>query len=140
MARFTALRIAAALLAGVAAMPAAAQGWHDHDRSAGRGHPWHGPELERWHHGAWWHGSHHGRLGWWWIVGDTWYLYPAPIYPYPDPYVPPLVGPPPPPPVAVAPPPAPPVYYYWCDRPRGYYPAVPACRVPWRAVPAAPPS
>jgi hypothetical protein len=136
MARFTALRIAAALLAGAAAIPAAAQGWHDHDwerdRHVAREHPWHGPELERWRHGAWWHGSHHGQLGWWWVVGDAWYLYPVPVYPYPDPYAPPLVAAPPPPP-------APPVYY-WCDSPRGYYPAVPACRIPWRAVPAAPPS
>jgi hypothetical protein len=24
-------------------------------------------------------------MGWWWVIGPAWYLYPAPIYPYPDP-------------------------------------------------------
>jgi hypothetical protein len=124
MAHFIAVRIAAALLVGAATMPAAAEDWHDRDRDrdrhAAREHPWQGPEFERWRHGAWWHGNHHGRVGWWWIAGDVWYLYPAPVYPYPDPFAPPV--------------------YYWCDNPRGYYPAVPACALPWRAVPAPPPS
>lgn len=114
--------VAAALVAGAAALPAAADDWHDRDRD----HDWHGRhehhEHDRdWRRGAWWHGNHHGRVGWWWIVGDTWNYYPVPVYPYPDPYA------------------APPPVYYWCDNPRGYYPAVPACARPWRIVPAAPP-
>jgi hypothetical protein len=136
MARFIAFRIAAALVVGTATMPAAAQGWHDRDwerdRHVTREHPWQGPEFERWRHGRWWHGPHGGHVGWWWVVGGDWYFYPAPVYPYPDPYLPPVVA-------APVPPPAAPPVYYWCDHPRGYYPAVPACRAPWRAVPAAPP-
>src|SRR5690349_8921183 len=96
-------RLAASLLAalvGVAALPAAAEPWHDRDRDHWRHeHPWHGPEFERWHHGRWWHGAHHGRIGWWWVVGDVWYFYPAPVYPYPDPYIPPVIAAPAPPPV-----------------------------------------
>ncbi|HUZ71675.1 MAG TPA: hypothetical protein VMU87_01710 [Stellaceae bacterium] len=67
-----------------------------------------------------------GRLGWWWVVGPTWYFYPAPIYPYPypDPYVPPVV---------TAPPAA---TWYYCSNPAGYYPYVPQCPVPWQPVQA----
>ncbi|HTT96824.1 MAG TPA: hypothetical protein VMF58_02155 [Rhizomicrobium sp.] len=32
----------------------------------------------RWRH-TWWH----GRYGWWWNVGPSWYFYDAPAYPYP---------------------------------------------------------
>src|SRR5689334_6763878 len=97
MTRLTILSVAAALVAASAIMPAAADEWrrhdwdHDRDRHVEHEHPWHGPELERWRHGTWWHGRRHGQAGWWWIVGDVWYYYPAPIYPYPDPYVPPVV-------------------------------------------------
>jgi hypothetical protein len=82
----------------------------------------------RWRGGRWWHGWHDGRGGWWWIVGPTWYWYPAPVYPYPDPYLPPAVAP--------APPGPPARLYYWCDNPQGYYPYVPQCYAPWRAVSA----
>jgi hypothetical protein len=27
-------------------------------------------------------------------------------------------------------------YWYYCHHPRGYYPYVAACRVPWQGVPA----
>jgi hypothetical protein len=73
-----------------AALPAAAQQWHRHwgDREV-RHYPGH---IEYWHGGHWVHGFHHGRDGWWWVVGPTWYFYPAPVYPYPDPYsVPPPI-------------------------------------------------
>jgi hypothetical protein len=30
-------------------------------------------------------------VGWWWVIGPAWYLYPAPIYPYPDPDAPILI-------------------------------------------------
>ena len=49
----------------------------------------HERDLDRWHGGHWFHGKHFGRLGWWWVVGGAWYFYPAPVCPYPDPYVPP---------------------------------------------------
>lgn len=37
----------------------------------------------RWHQGHWHRGWAHGHYGWWWVVGGQWYLYPAPVYPYP---------------------------------------------------------
>lgn len=88
-----------------------------------REHDW-----DRWRGGRWVHGRHSGRFGWWWVIGDVWYFYPAPVYPYPNPYSPPVVVAP------TAPPP--PTNYYYCDNPAGYYPYVPSCRVPWRIVPA----
>jgi hypothetical protein len=93
--------------------------WHDHDIRR-----FHEHDFERWRGGHWVHGHHGGRLGWWWVIGPTWYFYPAPIYPYPDPYLPPTIAVPPP------------AIYYYCDNPPGYYPYVPACPTPWRAVPA----
>jgi len=84
----------------------------------------HEHDIELWRHGRWFHGDHLGRLGWWWIVGGVWYFYPAPVYPYPDPYVPPGV-------VAA---PGAVQYYYYCNRPHGYYPYVAVCRVPWSAI------
>lgn len=69
------------LLAAVS--PASADPWH------ARG-PYMGPpyrDYPHWHEGRWFHGPHDGRMGWWWIAGDGWYFYSAPVYPYPDPYV-----------------------------------------------------
>lgn len=109
--------------------PARAQ-WHDRDI-----HHFHEHDFDRWRGGRWIHGAHGGRLGWWWVVGGGWYFYPAPVYPYPDPYVPPVVAVPAPPPAVAT---ASPAQYYFCDRPRGYYPYVAACRVPWRVVVAPP--
>jgi hypothetical protein len=105
----------------LAALPAQADDhwWHDDM------HHFHEHDMGVWRAGHWFHGVHGGRPGWWWIVGGVWYFYPAPVYPYPDPYTPP---------VAVAP--APPSYY-WCAQPPGYYPQVATCLVPWQAVPAA---
>ena len=79
-----------------------------------------------WEGGRWRHEVHNGRDGWWWDVGGVWYYYPQPIYPYPDPFVPPVV---------VAPAPAPGAqFWYFCRNPRGYYPYVSRCVVPWQAV------
>ncbi len=83
--------------------------------------------IDSWHRGRWFHGWHDGRGGWWWIVSGLWYWYPSPIYPYPDPYRPPLVS---------APPPG--QYWYYCRYPAGYYPYVGVCRVPWQLVTASP--
>ncbi len=109
-------------IVGAGSLPARADErphwWHDDI------HHFHEHDMGVWRHGHWYHGAHAGRAGWWWIVGGVWYFYPAPVYPYPDPYVPPVVA-------------APPPTYYWCANPPGYYPQVPACVVPWQAVPAA---
>ena len=40
------------------------------------GHDW-------WRSGYWYHGRHTGYFGWWWVIGPSWYYYPAPVYPYP---------------------------------------------------------
>jgi hypothetical protein len=135
-----ALAIAGAV-GGLTATPALADDFHhdEHHGPHGRGRAapgpwWHGDihqfhehDVNIWRGGRWYHGRHGGRSGWWWIVGGIWYFYPAPVYPYPDPYVPPVVV-------------APPQTYYWCANPPGYYPQVPTCAVPWQAVPAnAPP-
>jgi len=102
----------------------------DRDRDI---HRFHERDFDAWRGGRWFHADHGGRLGWWWVVGDQWYFYPAPVYPYPDPYVPPVLAP------AAAvptPAPAPGTTWYYCDNPAGYYPYVAQCTAPWRAVPA----
>lgn len=95
---------------------------------------WHGDirrfheeDLPRWRAGHWFHGDHLGRGGWWWVVDETWYFYPAPIYPYPDPYVPPGM-------VALGPPAPPSQYWYYCPSAKAYYPYVPACPEGWAPV------
>ncbi len=95
----------------------------------------HDRDLHVWRGGHWVHGRHGGRLGWWWVVGGAWYFYPAPVYPYPNPYVPPVV-------VATPPPPdASPQYWYYCRSASAYYPYVTSCPEGWmQVVPqAAPP-
>ena len=109
----------------------AALAQHPHGRGGhGPGGHWRGDirhfhdhDFAYWRGGRWFHGAHGGRLGWWWVVGPSWYFYPAPIYPYPDPYVPPVVN---------APPPS--QTWYYCANPPGYYPYVAQCLVPWRPV------
>jgi hypothetical protein len=88
----------------------------------------HERDLGHWRGGRWFHGDHLGRLGWWWIVDGTWFSYPAPIYPYPDPYLPSAV-------VAQTPPPASaPAYWYYCASVKTYYPYVTACPEGWMQV------
>jgi len=103
---------------------------------------WHGGDMRRfhdrderaWRGGHWFHGDYGGRFGWWWIIGGNWYFYPQPVYPYPDPYVPPVVMPAQPVPL-----PAPArTYWYYCPNPSGYYPYVAACPTNWMLVPASP--
>ena len=109
----------------------------DHGRD-GRDHggPWRGEihkfhesDIGIWRRGHWVHGRHDGRIGWWWIVRGVWYFYPVVVYPYPDPYQPP---------VAAVPPTAP-QYWYQCSNPAGYYPYVAQCASGWQKVPATPP-
>jgi hypothetical protein len=102
-------------------------GDYHHDNHGGwqgdRGHPFPRYDIDRWHSGGWRHEWHDGRLGWWWTVGPQWYYYPAPVYPYPNPYVPPSI------PAPVGP------MWYYCGAPAGYYPYVGRCSVQWQAVP-----
>lgn len=92
-----------------------------------------------WRGGHWHHGEHEGRLGWWWITAGIWYFYPYPVYPYPDPYLPPVVVVPPsaPEPPIVATQPQPQNWYY-CEASRSYYPYVSSCPSGWKTVPATP--
>ena len=80
---------------------------------------------------------HHGRYGWWWLVGNFWYFYPEPIYPYPT-YVPPAIVVQQAPPMPAGLPPA--QNWYYCDNPKGYYPYVASCNGSWRAVAVTPPA
>ena len=106
-----------------------------HDLGQFRGHDFaHFTADERaaWQGGAWRHAWHHGHYGWWWLVGDDWFFYPAPLYPYPlyvgsddyydymDEYGPPAY------------------YWYYCENPAGYYPYVQNCSGEWQAVPPSP--
>jgi hypothetical protein len=141
--------LALALVAILPSLPALAErheeGGHGHG-DMGRhdeGRHWDGDiarfhehDLDRWRGGRWTHEVHDGRLGWWWIAGDAWYFYPAPVYPYPDPYEPPVT-------VAAAPAAAPapaavPRSWYYCEAAKGYYPYVPACPGGWKALPVPP--
>jgi LTXXQ motif family protein len=118
-------------------LPASADEWHGgNGRHDGYRKGWHGNirhfgrhDYHVWRSGGWRHVWHGGRLGWWWVVGGVWYFYPEPVYPYPNPYIPPLPA---------APPPA--QYWYFCASSNAYYPYVPTCADGWKAVPATPPT
>ncbi len=147
------LTLALAALASAAPISARADS-RDHGRA------WHGDiqrfeahDLHHWRSGAWRHGRHAGRYGWWWVLGGTWYFYPRPVYPYPDPFLPPgfvvEVSPPPVvvqapttppvlPPQVIAPAPAAPQFWYYCEAAKAYYPYVAACPSGWKTVPATP--
>jgi hypothetical protein len=132
-----AVLIATVFTAGPAAADDRGHRRDEHERHERQEH-WHGDihhfhehDYGLWRGGRWHHGMHDGRSGWWWIVGGTWYFYPAPIYPYPDPYLPPG---------AVAPLSGAQQYWYYCTNPAGYYPYVPQCATTWQAVPANPPA
>jgi len=129
--------LGAALIPGPAA---ADRDRHDrHDRHQQHYRQWerhgdirhfHQHDYDRWRGGRWYNGRHDGRDGWWWVIGGTfWYFYNAPVYPYPNPYVPPAIH------RRVAPPPG--SYYYYCAPYRDYYPYVTTCPPGgWRLVPA----
>lgn len=114
------------------------QGRPQQGHRVGPSHSWHGDirafprhDFPRWRSGYWYHGSHGGRIGWWWVVGPSlWYYYPTPVYPYPDPYVPPVV--------ADLNMPPPPQYWYFCDSAKTYYPYVQSCPEGWKTVPVTP--
>jgi len=120
---------------GAVAQPASARSWREGPEPGfGPGpesmHHWHGDishfhehDFDYWHGGRWIHGPHDGRMGWWWIVGDGWYFYNAPVYPYPDPYTPPTV--------VVEGAPAGATVYWYCPSVGAYYPYVAECPTPW---------
>jgi hypothetical protein len=98
-----------------------------------------GGHLGRGHFGGGWHGGfdghpgehwgghwpdHHwdGRWGWGGVDDGGWYFYPSPIYPYPDPDVPPT---------AVA---SSAGYRYYCASAGAYYPYVTQCTEAWQPV------
>jgi hypothetical protein len=112
-------------------LPAPTRADDDHWRHGDDIHHFDERDRDHWRGGRWFHGPHEGREGWWWIVDGSWYFYPAPVYPYPDPYVPPVVVAPAPAPAA--PPPSSGLWYY-CPNPAGYYPYVQQCPVPWTPV------
>jgi hypothetical protein len=114
-------------------------GWDRHDdRPAWRGdiRRFHDRDFDHWRGGHWVHERHDGRLGWWWVIPTLglWYWYSQPVYPYPNPYTPPVVVVPQTTPGA--PPPA--QYWYYCDASKTYYPYVQSCPGGWRMVPATP--
>jgi hypothetical protein len=101
-------------------------------------------ERAHWAGGRWHNEWHAGRIGWWWEVDGVWYLYAAPIYPYPD-FVAVVAddgpagtdgsyG-------TIAAPmgQAPAASWYFCDASQSYYPYVSSCPGGWRAVSATPP-
>jgi hypothetical protein len=140
-------RLAAGLALAASAfcvsVPASAQHYHG-------GHPygaWHGDiahfhehDWGVWRGGHWAHSWHGGRYGWWWLAGGLWYYYPAPIYPYPSPWEPPVatVVTPGAAPVVTAPPAT--SYWYFCQASNAYYPYVASCPTGWQKVPATPPA
>ena len=110
---------------------------------------WHGGNIRHfemhdrpiWRGGHWRHARYGGRLGWWWIVGPTWYFYSRPIYPYPDPYTPPVIvniAPTSQAPAPATPPPQAQNWYY-CEASKEYYPYTPTCPGGWKMVPVTPP-
>ncbi len=107
-------------------------------------------DMPRWRGGSWRHARHQGQLGWWWVVGGSWYFYSQPVYPYPDPYTPYYYAQPEPqvvvieseriaptPEIVVAPQEASPSWYF-CVSTQGYYPYTPSCPEGWVSVPATP--
>ncbi len=132
MAGSVALTLTLVTLSSMAAPPrerrAVPPQWHGHIERFHE-HDWH-----LWREGHWARTRHDGRLGWWWIVGSSWYFYPTPVYPYPNPWEPPpmtMANP-----ALTAPPPT--AYWYYCDASGGYFPYVPECAAGWRPVPATP--
>jgi hypothetical protein len=140
------LVLGAVLLAGATAVaaPAAEAAWYGgYGHGPGYGRP--GAQFgfgagPAWRGGRWNHGWHGPRYGWWWTVGNSWYLYPRPVYPYPA-YLPPPGASadgyyddrPPPRDYAQgyqsdgAGNPQRPDYWYFCESPEGYYPYVQDC-------------
>jgi hypothetical protein len=144
------------LISGYSAFSQARPGW----RSRGMGPR--GPVGPTWRGGYWFHGAYVGRAGWWWVVGPTWYYYPAPPVSNAQPvYIVQVASAPPPFPtsgtvtVPSAPPPLngsapapaapasgdgkPRAFSYYCEKQKSYYPTLKDCPDGWLATPVAPP-
>jgi hypothetical protein len=104
--------------------------WGDGDIRHFRDHDW-----DDWHNGFWVHSWNDGFFGWWFVVSGVWFWYPVPVYPFPDPYIPPTFIVPPPPPAAA---PAVTPYWYYCPLSNGYYPYITTCPAGWHQVLATP--
>jgi hypothetical protein len=129
-------RIALAVAAILLSVPALAERHEEGRRWHGDIARFHEYDWDLWRGGRWVNEVHGGRLGWWWVAGGAWYFYSAPVYPYPDPYQPPVTIAAAPPAV---PPPAPaPKSWYYCDAAKGYYPYVATCPGGWKSVPVTP--
>lgn len=109
----------------------------DRRHIASRSH-WHGDirhfkrhDFDKWRRGSWHHGHHHGRIGWWWVVGPSWYFYSGPVYPYPNPYVPPVI-------VVSQTTIDDTRYWYYCEEADDYYPYVEECTGEWIPILAEP--
>jgi hypothetical protein len=134
----------------VSSLPALAEEHWDRHFEGREIHKFGEHDLEIWRGGKWFHGRHEGQRGWWWIAAGIWYFYPTPVYPYPDPYTPPVTIVNPQAPVVVAPQavvpvppqpqsPPPAQNWYFCTSANGYYPYVPNCPEGWKSVPTQPP-
>ena len=88
-------------------------------------------ERDRWRGGHWWHGAHHGRVGWWWSVGGLWYWYPEAVYPYPT-YISTTAS------YDYAPQGYSEDSWYYCQSAQAYYPYVRSCDSEWQRVPISP--
>ena len=124
-----------AMSASILSQPAMAQAEHrrapPHPQWRGDISRFHEHDLSVWRGGRWTQGRHDGRLGWWWVVGNAWYFYPMPVYPYPNPWEPPPAMLP----THQVPPPQ---YWYFCEAAQAYYPYISTCPGGWRQVPATP--
>jgi hypothetical protein len=105
-------------------------------------------DVNIWRGGNWHRENHQGHFGWWWVAGGAWYLYPQPVYPYPEPYSPPVtvinerpaVVQQSEPAFATAHTVAPPaLYWHFCDSAREYFPALAICPEGWKSVPVSSP-
>jgi hypothetical protein len=129
--------IAALVVSGAALTQPAWAEHRDEFRFHGDIARFHEHDWDLWRGGRWYHATHGGRFGWWWVAGGMWYFYPAPVYPYPNPYEPPVAVIVPQTPAQPAPPP-PPQNWYYCESSKAYDPYTPSCPGGWRAVPAVP--
>jgi hypothetical protein len=96
-------------------------------------HNLHNNDYNNWQTGRWEKTHHDGKLGWWWILGSSWYLFEQPAYPYPviNPiYVSPIVT-------------EPELNVqiqniaksrYYCSTTGQYYPESNICSVPWKKI------
>ena len=96
------------------------------------------PHIE-WTRGRWIHDRHDGRLGWWWVIGSSWYFFERPhTFDQPPQTV---IVQQPQPVVIQSPSPAPsvtPVLYY-CKENGKHYPEITTCHSGWSLVSATTP-